>query len=128
MKTEKLLDQSVNYVIDYNKTSCERRNNLSDTNLQKDPGKLPEDSTRLGRLTLRFNKQRRTWQSGNHYLLKNFGYGRDRTHPSSQVTYHPTINSNQAEKFSILKQNDVFIIGKRCSFTAVNKIFQYKVL
>ena len=84
--------------------------------------------TKLGRLTLRFNKQWRTLQSGNHYLLKSFGYGRDRTHPSSQVTYHPTIDSNQAEKFSILKQNDVFIIGKRCSFTAVNKIFQYKVL
>ena len=50
-------------------------------------------------------------QSRNHYLLKRFGYGRDRTHSSSQVPYHPTINSNQAEKFAILKQNR-HIIGK----------------
>ena len=59
MKTEKLLDQSVSYVIDYNKTSCERRSNLSDTNLQKNPGKLPVDSTRY--LDIREGVWDQTW-------------------------------------------------------------------
>ena len=104
---------------------------------EKGPGKLPEDSTRylgiredvweqtrtfeLGDL----DKQRWTGQSRNYYLLKSFGYGRDRTHSSSQVTYHPTINSNQAEKFSILIQNDMRLLsGSDVHSPQVNKIFQ----